>query len=89
MSSRAGGGHRRWVVGRRGGHGGSRHGGGLGEWRVRELRVAGGRGRRFVSHVDGGGTLTWMPVTGRVIHQGGVLYRVDTGVPVSLLYGCR
>jgi hypothetical protein len=35
----------------------------------------------------GGGTLTWLPAEGRVIRQGGVLYRVDNGVPVILLYG--
>jgi hypothetical protein len=35
----------------------------------------------------GGGTLTWLPAEGRVIRQGGVLYRVDDRVPVILLYG--
>jgi multidrug efflux pump subunit AcrA (membrane-fusion protein) len=35
----------------------------------------------------GGGTLTWLPAQGRVIRQGQVLYRVDNGVPVILLYG--
>jgi hypothetical protein len=35
----------------------------------------------------GGGTLTWLPPEGRVIRQGGVLYRVDNGIPVILLYG--
>jgi hypothetical protein len=35
----------------------------------------------------GGGTLTWLPAQGRVIRQGGVLYRVDNGLPVILLYG--
>lgn len=35
----------------------------------------------------GGGTLTWLPPVGRVIRQGGVLYRVDNGTPVFLLYG--
>jgi hypothetical protein len=35
----------------------------------------------------GGGTLTWLPPQGRVIRQGGVLYRVDNRVPVILLYG--
>jgi hypothetical protein len=35
----------------------------------------------------GGGTLTWLPATGRVIGQGQVLYRVDNGTPVFLLYG--
>jgi hypothetical protein len=35
----------------------------------------------------GGGTLTWLPAEGRVIRQGGVLYRVDNRVPVILLYG--
>jgi hypothetical protein len=35
----------------------------------------------------GGGTLTWLPATGRVIRQGQVLFRVDNAVPVFLLYG--
>jgi len=36
---------------------------------------------------QGGGTLTWLPAAGQVIGQGQVLYRVDNGVPVVLLYG--
>ena len=36
---------------------------------------------------EGGGTLTWLPAPGQVIGQGQVLYRVDNGVPVVLLYG--
>jgi hypothetical protein len=35
----------------------------------------------------GGGTVTWLPSTGQVIRQGGVLYRVDNGTPAFLLYG--
>jgi peptidoglycan hydrolase-like protein with peptidoglycan-binding domain len=35
---------------------------------------------------QGHGTLTWLPVVGQVIAQGGVLYGVD-GAPVVLLYG--
>jgi hypothetical protein len=35
----------------------------------------------------GGGTLTWLPSAGSVIGQGQVLYRVDNGTPVVLLYG--
>jgi hypothetical protein len=35
----------------------------------------------------GGGTLTWLPSAGQVIGQGRVLYRVDNGSPVVLLYG--
>ena len=35
----------------------------------------------------GGGTLTWLPSAGQVIGQGQVLYRVDNGSPVVLLYG--
>jgi hypothetical protein len=35
----------------------------------------------------GGGTITWLPAAGRVIRQGQVLYRVDNGTPVFLLYG--
>jgi multidrug efflux pump subunit AcrA (membrane-fusion protein) len=35
----------------------------------------------------GGGTLTWLPRAGQVIGQGQVLYRVDNGSPVVLLYG--
>ena len=36
---------------------------------------------------QGGGTLTSLPPTGQVIRQGQVLYRVDNGSPVVLLYG--
>jgi hypothetical protein len=36
---------------------------------------------------QGGGTLTWLPSAGQVIRQGQVLYRVDNGTPVVLLYG--
>ena len=36
---------------------------------------------------QGGGTLTWLPSAGQVIRQGRVLYRVDNGDPVVLLYG--
>jgi hypothetical protein len=35
----------------------------------------------------GGGTLTSLPSAGQVIRQGQVLYRVDNGSPVVLLYG--
>jgi hypothetical protein len=35
----------------------------------------------------GGGTLTWLPATGRVIREGQVLFGVDNAVPVFLLYG--
>jgi hypothetical protein len=34
-----------------------------------------------------GGTLTWLPHAGTVIRQGQVLYKVDNGSPVVLLYG--
>jgi hypothetical protein len=36
---------------------------------------------------QGGGTLTSLPSQGQVIRQGQVLYRVDNGTPVVLLYG--
>jgi hypothetical protein len=36
---------------------------------------------------QGSGTLTWLPSQGQVIRQGQVLYQVDNGVPVVLLYG--
>ncbi len=36
---------------------------------------------------QGGGTITWLPAAGQVIRQGQVLYRVDNGSPVFLLYG--
>jgi hypothetical protein len=36
---------------------------------------------------QGGGTLTQLPPAGQVISQGQVLYRVDNGSPVVLLYG--
>jgi multidrug efflux pump subunit AcrA (membrane-fusion protein) len=35
----------------------------------------------------GGGALTWLPPAGQVIGQGQVLYRVENGTPVVLLYG--
>jgi peptidoglycan hydrolase-like protein with peptidoglycan-binding domain len=35
----------------------------------------------------GGGTITWLPAAGRVIGRGQVLYRVNNGTPVFLLYG--
>jgi Putative peptidoglycan binding domain len=34
-----------------------------------------------------GGTITWLPAAGQVIRQGQILYRVDNGTPVFLLYG--
>jgi hypothetical protein len=34
-----------------------------------------------------GGALTWLPSAGQVMLQGQVLYRVDNGTPVVLLYG--
>src|SRR5215471_9584626 len=34
-----------------------------------------------------GGAVTWLPGPGRVIGQGQVLYRVNNGTPVVLLYG--
>jgi hypothetical protein len=36
---------------------------------------------------QGSGTLTWLPSAGHVIRQGRVLYKVDNGTPVVLLYG--
>jgi Putative peptidoglycan binding domain len=36
---------------------------------------------------QGGGTITSLPSVGQVIRQGEVLYRVDNGTPVFLLYG--
>lgn len=36
---------------------------------------------------QGGGIITWLPSVGQRIRQGGVLYRVDNGTPVFLLYG--
>jgi hypothetical protein len=33
------------------------------------------------------GTLTWLPAPGRVIREGGVLYRTGNGAPTYLLYG--
>ncbi len=36
---------------------------------------------------QGGGTLTSLPSQGQVICQGQVIYRVDNGSPVALLYG--
>jgi multidrug efflux pump subunit AcrA (membrane-fusion protein) len=36
---------------------------------------------------QGSGTITWRPAAGRVIRQGGVLFRTGNGTPVFLLYG--
>jgi hypothetical protein len=36
---------------------------------------------------QGSGTLTWLPSAGAVIRQGNVLYKIDNGSPVVLLYG--
>jgi hypothetical protein len=36
---------------------------------------------------QGAGTLTWLPSLGQRIRQGGVLYRINNGTPVFLLYG--
>jgi len=36
---------------------------------------------------QGGGTLTKLPQSGQLIRQGQVLYRIDNGSPVVLLYG--
>ena len=36
---------------------------------------------------QGSGTITWLPAAGRVIRQGGVLYRTGNASPVFLLYG--
>jgi hypothetical protein len=33
------------------------------------------------------GTITWLPAAGQVIRQGRVIYRIDNGTPVVLLYG--
>jgi hypothetical protein len=41
----------------------------------------------FTVRGQGSGTLTWLPSAGQVIRQGQVLYRVDNGTPVVLLYG--
>jgi hypothetical protein len=41
----------------------------------------------YTVHGQGGGALTWLPPAGQVIRQGQVLYRVDNGTPVVLLYG--
>jgi HlyD family secretion protein len=45
-----------------------------------------GKGGGVAGH-DGAATLTWLPNQGRVISQGGVLYRVNNHRPVFLLYG--
>ena len=41
----------------------------------------------YVVTGGGGGTLTWLPLPGRVIRQGQVLYETGNGSPVVLLYG--
>jgi len=45
-----------------------------------------GKGGGAPGH-GGATTLTWLPPQGRVISQGGVLYRVNNDRPVFLLYG--
>ena len=45
-----------------------------------------GKGGGVAGH-GGAATLTWLPNQGRVISQGGVLYRVNNHRPVFLLYG--
>jgi multidrug efflux pump subunit AcrA (membrane-fusion protein) len=46
-----------------------------------------GYARSYTVRGQGSGALTWLPSAGQVIGQGQVLYRVDNGVPVVLLYG--
>jgi hypothetical protein len=46
-----------------------------------------GYARSYTVRGTGEGTLTWLPPAGQVIGQGQLLYRVDNGVPVVLLYG--
>jgi hypothetical protein len=46
-----------------------------------------GYARSYQVTGQGSGTLTWLPSAGAVIRQGHVLYKVDNGSPVVLLYG--
>jgi multidrug efflux pump subunit AcrA (membrane-fusion protein) len=46
-----------------------------------------GYARAYTVRGQGGGALTSLPSAGQVIRQGQVLYQVDNGVPVVLLYG--
>src|SRR5215475_1506647 len=46
-----------------------------------------GYAQSYTVRGQGGGTLTWLPSAGQVIDQGQVLYRVNNGSPVVLLYG--
>lgn len=46
-----------------------------------------GYGGHYGVTAKGSGTITWLPPAGQVIRQGQVLYRVDNGTPVYLLYG--
>jgi hypothetical protein len=46
-----------------------------------------GYARSYTVRGLGGGALTSLPSAGQVIYQGQVLYQVDNGVPVVLLYG--
>jgi peptidoglycan hydrolase-like protein with peptidoglycan-binding domain len=46
-----------------------------------------GYGGHYDVTAKGSGTITWLPAAGQVIRQGQVLYRVDNGTPVFLLYG--
>ena len=46
-----------------------------------------GYAQSYTVRGQGSGKLTWLPPVGQVISQGQVLYRVDNGSPVVLLYG--
>jgi len=46
-----------------------------------------GYAQAYTVRGQGGAALTWLPPAGQVIRQGQVLYRVDNGTPVLLLYG--
>lgn len=46
-----------------------------------------GYAESYLVRGQGGGALTWLPSAGQVTGQGQVLYRVDNGSPVVLLYG--
>jgi hypothetical protein len=46
-----------------------------------------GYGGSYLVRGTGEGALTWLPAPGAVIRQGRVLYRINNGSPVLLLYG--
>jgi hypothetical protein len=56
-------------------------------WSTTPVTATLGYSGTYTVRGPGGGALTSLPAAGQVIGQGQVLYRVDDGTPVALLYG--